>query len=281
MQERTDFSRAMVGSVLLHGGVVVALLISGMFAKQLPVGAIVPVTIISESKITDLRAAQAAPQEQTAQTEAPVPDAPAPPAAVEPTPQPRPTPLPPTPAPPKPQPNPAKPVPALPKPAVDPNAKGPKPPAKPAEKALDLDALAASVNRMAKTAGGKSSSAAKGAARPETALEAREAAGAGKGLSAIQMAGLAGELQRRWNPNCDVEGGRDVKVRVVFTLGPGGQVVGQVSAGGLEQSSNPVVKAAADRAIRAVHQAAPFSAQYGGAFGQKVTVNFNAREACS
>jgi protein TonB len=281
MQERTDFSRAMIGSALLHGGVVIALLISGMFAKQLPVGAIVPVTIISDSKITDLRAAQAAPQEQIAQTEEPVPEAPAPPAAVEPTPQPRPTPLPPTATPPKPTPVPAKPVPAPPKPAVDPNTKGPKPPAKPAEKSLDLDALAASVSKMSKASGGKSSSAAKGPNRPETALEAREAAGAGKGLSAIQMAGLAGELQRRWNPNCEVEGGRDVKVRVIFTLGPGGQVVGQVSAGGLEQSPNPVVKAAADRAIRAVHQAAPFSAQYGGAFGQKVTVNFNAREACS
>jgi protein TonB len=281
MLERTDYSRAMIGSVLLHGGVIVALLVSGLFARPLPVGGIVPVTIVSDSKVTDLRAAQAAPQEQTAQTEAPVPDAPAPPAAVEPTPQPRPTPLPPTPAPPKPQPMPAKPTPAPPKPAVDPNAKGPKPPAKPAEKSLDLDALAASVSRMAKAAGGKSSSAAKGQARPETALQAREAAGAGKGLSAIQMAGLAGELQRRWNPNCEVEGGRDVKVRVTFVLGPGGQVVGPVSAGGLEQSPNPVVKAAADRAIRAVHQAAPFSAQYGGAFGQKVTVNFNAREACS
>jgi protein TonB len=264
MQERTDFSRAMVGSVLLHAGVVALLLVSGMFAKSLPVGgAIVPVTIISDSRITDLRAAQAAPQEQTAQTEEPIPDAPPPPAAVEPTPQPVP----------------AKPIPAPPKPVVDPNAKGPKPPAKPAQKAFDLDALAASVSKL--SAGGKTSSAAKGANRPETALEAREAAGAGKGLSAIQMAGLAGELQRRWNPNCDVEGGRDVKVRVVFTLGPGGQVLGQVSAGGLEQSPNPVIKAAADRAIRAVHQAAPFSAQYGGAFGQKVTVNFNAREACS
>ena len=265
MQERTDYSRAMVGSVLLHGGLVVVLLISGLFAKPLPVGGIVPVTIVSDSKITDLRAAQAAPEEQTAQTEEPVPEAPAPPAAVEPTPQLKPTPLPPTPTP---------------KPAVDPNAKGPKPPAKPVEKSLDLDAQAASVNLLAKT-GGKASSAAKGPARPETALQARDAAGAGKGLSAIQMAGLAGELQRRWNPNCEVEGGRDVKVRVTFTLGPGGQVVGQVEAGGLEQSPNPVVRAAAERAIRAVHQAAPFSAQYGGAFGQKVAVNFNAREACT
>lgn len=258
MLERTDFSRAMVGSVLLHGGVIVALLVSGLFAKPLPIGAVVPVTIVSNADVTDLRAAEAAPQEQTAQTEAPVPEAPAPPAAAEP-------------------------VPTPPKPAVDPNAKGPKPPTKPVEKSLDLDALAASVNKMAKTTGGKTSSAAQGAARPETALQAREAAGAGKGLSALQMAGLAGELQRRWNPNCGVEGSREVKVRVTFTLGSGGQVMGKVDAGGMddERYPDPLVRDAAVRAIRAVHQAAPFSAQYRGAFGQKVVVNFNAREACS
>ena len=32
----------------------------------------------------------------------------------------------------------------------------------------------------------------------------------------------------RWNPNCEVEGGRDVLVRVAFKLGVGGQVVGDV-----------------------------------------------------
>jgi protein TonB len=53
-----------------------------------------------------------------------------------------------------------------------------------------------------------------------------------------------------------------------------------VDAGGLDQSGNSVTKAAAERAIRAVHQAAPFSNLPHDFFGQRVTVNFNAREAC-
>ena len=265
MQERTDFSRAMIGSVLLHGGVVVILLLSGVFVKQLPLGSVVAVNIVANAPTTDLRAAQQAPEEQIAQTEAPIAEAPPAPAQAEPTPAPTPQPLP-------------KPVP--PKPAVDPFAKGPKPPAKPVGKSLDLDALAASVNKIAKSAGGKTSSAARGPARPETALQARDAAGAGKGLSASAMAGLANELQRRWNPNCEVEGGKDVRVRVTFNLGAGGALVGAVEAGGQENSANPVIKAAAERAIRAVHQAAPFSTLPRDFFGQRVAVNFNAREAC-
>jgi len=270
MRERSDFSLAMIASVLLHGGLLAAVMLARPWEHQLPIGAVVPVNIVSNSQLTDLRAAAQAAQEQQAQTPEPVPEAP--PAPAEPAPQPQPKPAPPapqpTPIPPKPVPTPSL------KPAIEPKAQ-PKPAPKP-EKSLDLDALAASI---AKTS--KASSAAKGPARAETALQARPAAGAARGLSANALSGLAGELQRRWNPNCEVEGGRDVQVRVTFTMGPGGQLVGQVEAGGLEQSSNPVVKAAAERAIRAVHQAAPFSAQYRDAFGQKVTVNFNGREACA
>lgn len=278
MRDRTDYSRAMAASVLLHVGVIVLLMVSRMWEKQLPVGSVVPVNIVANAPTTDLRAAQQAPQEQTAQTEEPTPQAPAAPAAAEPTPAPpvpKPLPTPAKPVPPAPQP---KPLPA--KPAVDPNAKGQKPPAK-AEKSLDLDALAASIARTAKSQGGKTSSAARGANRPETALQPREAAGAGRADMAAAMNGLASELQRRWNPNCEVEGGRDVRVRVTFTLGSGGQLVGAVEAGGQEYSSNSVIKAAAERAIRAVHQAAPFSTLPRDFFGQRVAVNFNAREACS
>lgn len=278
MRDRTDYSRAMAASVLLHVGVVVLLMVSRMWEKQLPVGSVVPVNIVANAPITDLRAAEQAPKAQTAQTEEPVAQAPATPAAAEPTP---------APPPPKPLPSPAKPVPPAPqpkplpvKPAVDPRAKGQKPPAK-AEKSLDLDALAASIARSAKASGGKTSSAARGANRPETALQARQAAGAGRAEMAAAMNGLASELQRRWNPNCEVEGGRDVKVRVTFTLGSGGQLIGAVDAGGQENSANPVIKAAAERAIRAVHQAAPFSTLPRDFFGQRVAVNFNAREACS
>lgn len=255
MRARPDYSRAGVASLLLHVGVIAILVLSRLFAKDLPVGSVVPITIVPNANVTDLRAAQQADVAQTAQAEAPEP-------AVEPTPTP-PQPTPPTPVP-TPKPTEAKPVPD----------KGLKPPAKP-EKSLDLDALLASVKKAAPK------NAARGANRAETALQAREAAGAGQAEMAAAMNGLANELQRRWNPNCEVEGGRDVKVRVTFTLGSGGQLVGAVQAGGQENSANPVVKAAAERAIRAVHQAAPFSTLPRGFFGQAVTVNFNAREACA
>ena len=257
MTQRT--SPAMLGSLLLHASLAAAILLLKPWAHDLPVGAVVPVNIISNAAYTDLRAAEQAPIAETAQTETPVPDAPVAPAALEPAVSPAPT------------------TPALAKPAIDPKILGQKTPTKPA-KSLDLDALAASI---AKSTGGKTSSAAKGPPRPETALAARDAAGAGKALMASALSGLAGELQRRWNPNCEVEGGKDVRVRVTFSLGAGGQLVGLVEAGGQENATNPVIRAAAERAIRAVHQAAPFSTLPRDLLGQKVAVNFNAREACA
>ncbi|MCI3131820.1 TonB C-terminal domain-containing protein [Phenylobacterium aquaticum] len=275
MRDRSDFSWAMIVSILLHAGLLVFALVSWPVVKELPIGTVVPVNIVSNSTFTDLRAAVQADKEQTAQVETPAPEAePQPVPAPQPQPQPKPTPTPP-----QPQSQPAKPAakPA-PAPAPVPDAKGQKKPAaKPA--GLDLDALARSIAKS-QPAGGKASSAAKGPNRASTALQERPRAGAGVGNSANALAGLADELQRRWNPNCEVEGGRDVKVRVTFTLGPGGQLVGMVDAGGLDQSGNSVTKAAAERAIRAVHQAAPFSNLPHDFFGQRVTVNFNAREAC-
>jgi periplasmic protein TonB len=94
------------------------------------------------------------------------------------------------------------------------------------------------------------------------------------------MTGLVDELQRRWNPNCDVEGGRDVQVRVVFTIGAGGQVVGN-AASQIRSTPNNVAQAAADRAVRAVYAAAPYRTLPREFYGTKIAVNFNAREACS
>jgi outer membrane biosynthesis protein TonB len=274
MQERSDFSLAMVVSVLLHAGALVFALISWPQERALPIGGAVAINVVPNSAITDMRAAAEAQKEQTAQTEAPEPDAP--PEAAPPSPQPTPKP---TPAPPQPQAA-AK---AAPKPApqapTNPNAKGQKKPeAKPT--GLDLDALAASLAKS-KPSGGRASSAAKGPTRPETATQQRLAAGAGRGLSANAAAGLASELMRRWNPNCEVEGGRAVKVRVTFTLGLGGQIVGPVNAGGAEESSNAVVKAAADRAIRAVYKTAADNAFPRETYGNTWAPTFNAQEACS
>jgi outer membrane biosynthesis protein TonB len=258
---RREISPALMGSVLLHATVAALFLISWNFTRDLKVGSVVPVTIVSSAPSADIRPAVEAPEPQTAQTDEPVPDAPLESAA----PQPQPTPTPPTPAP------------KATKPAEKLPAVKPAPPTKP-EKGLDLDALSASVSKMVKPAATKPSSAAKGAARPETALVARQTVGTG--VSAAALTGLTDELQRRWNPNCDVEGGRDVQVRVAFVIGAGGQVVGDVTSQ-IRGAQNAVSQAAADRAVRAVYAAAPFRNLPREFYGDKIAVNFNAREACS
>jgi outer membrane biosynthesis protein TonB len=258
---RRDISPALMGSVLLHATVAALFLISWNLSRDLKVGSVVPVTIVSSAPSADIRPAVEAPEPQTAQTEEPVPEAPLESAA----PEPQPAPVPPAPAP------------KATKPAEKLPAVKPAPPAKP-EKGLDLDALSASVSKMVKPAATKPSSAAKGPARPETALLARQTVGTG--VSAAALTGLTDELQRRWNPNCDVEGGREVQVRVAFVIGAGGQVVGDVTSQ-IRGAHTAVSQAAADRAVRAVYAAAPFRNLPREFYGDKIAVNFNAREACS
>lgn len=276
LQDRQDLSPALIASAVLHATVAILLMIQWPWARDLRIGTVVPVKIVTNAPSTDLRPAIEAPTEQTALTETPVPDAPL--EAAPPAPEPTPTPPAPTPAPP-PKPVPPKPTPtpkaATPAPKPAPPQKTPPP--KTAEKALDFDALLASVSKS--KAGGRPSSAQKGPSRPETATQARPAAGTG--LSASALAGLTEELQRRWNPNCDVEGGRDVRLEVTFGLGSAGQVVGNVTAAGQENSSNAVVKAAAERAIAAVYGASPFRTLPRELYGQRFKVKFDARTACS
>jgi protein TonB len=282
-RERDPIAPALAGSAILHVAVAVLLMVQWPWSKELKIGTAVPVKIVSNAPTTNLREAVEAPEEQPAATETPVPDALLqPPEPPEPKPQPTPKP---TPTPPKPTPTPPKPAPPKPAPTPTPTPKpAPKPPEKaPPQKAqpqkeVDLDKLLASVSKGGRTSGPQQSSAAKGPTRPETAQQARP--DAGSGLAANQLRGLADELQRRWNPNCDVEGGRDVQVKVTFALGLGGNVVGDVSANGAERSPNPVVQAAAERATRAVYAAAPFRNLPRAFYGQRISVNFNAREAC-
>ena len=249
---RQALSPAMIGSGLLHATVAALLMVSWNLTRDLKVGAIVPVTLVATAPAADPRSAEQAHAEQAAQTAEPVPDAP-----LQSTAPPAPTP--------KPAPVVAKPVPA---PAPVKPALAAKPP-----KALDLDALSTSVSKMVRP-----SSAAKGPARPETSAVARPALGAS--LSTAAMSGLTEELQRRWNPNCDVEGGKEVQVRVSFVIGAGGQVVGDV-ASQIKGAQNAVAQAAAERAVRAVYAAAPFRALPREFYGDRIAVNFNAREACS
>jgi outer membrane biosynthesis protein TonB len=274
--KRREISPALMGSVALHAAVAAALLISWRHPRDLKIGAVVPVTLVTDAPAADLSPAIESPEPpQTAQVEQPTPQAPPQPVPPAPTPAPAPTPpaaAPPKPAPPKPAPTP-KPAPAPQKAAP---AK-PQPPAK-AEKSLDLDALAASVSKMAKPSGSKASSAAKGAPRPETAAQART--GQGSAANAAAMNGFIEDLQRRWNPNCDVQGGRDVKVRATFQVGSSGQLASDVATQATGPNP-PVTAAAAVRAASAVQAAAPFRSLPRELYGQRISVIFNANEACS
>ena len=243
---RAEVSPAALGSVALHGGVALVLMVS-WGARDLKIGSVVPVTIVSTAPDADTRAAEAAPMTQSAATDAPTP---------------------------------AVPPEAIPTPPTEPPTSAPmlaKP--RPAQKALDLDALAASLTRPARNSPQRSSSAAGGAIRPETAPVARQTLGAGLAAGAA-LAGLAEELQRRWNPNCDVQGGRDVVVRVTFALGLGGQLIGEVTPQ-IPGPRTPLAQASAERAVRAVYAAAPFRGLPQDFYGDRIAVNFDAREACS
>lgn len=252
---------AALGSVALHGAIALALMIS-WGSRDLKVGAIVPVTIVSSAPDTDTRPAEQAPAVQSAMTDDPVVDATS------------------EPVPPPPQPAPATPVLKAAKPVEKaPAPTSAKPAARPAEKAFDLDALAASLTKPSRNAPQRPSSAPKGPTRPETAPVARQTVGSGLAAGAA-VTGMTEELQRRWNPNCDVEGGRDVLVRVTFQLGVSGQLVGDVLSQ-IQGARSPVATAGAERAVRAVYAAAPFRGLPREFYGDRVAVNFNAREACA
>lgn len=260
-------SPGLLGSIALHGAVA-ALIAFGLPWKQsqpITIGESVPVTIVTNGP-TNVRPAEEALEEQTAQTPEPTPEAtPQPPA---PTPAPTPTPAPAPP--PKPTPTP--------KPAPTPTPVKPKP-----QKKSDTDffaSLEASIAKTKKATGKPTVNAAKGPARAETSVSARPAMGAATGLSAAALGRLQGEVQDRWNPNCEVEGGANVNVRVVFVIGPDGRVVGQPESPGTS-SPDPVVKAASDRAIRALFAASPFAYLPSDLYGQKIALNFNAKQACS
>jgi outer membrane biosynthesis protein TonB len=282
-----------MGSVGLHAGLVIfVLFILPLLSKPIRLAQVVPVTLVTAQDEGSLRNAVEAPTPAPAATPEPVPDAPAQTAAPEPAPVPTPKPPPPRPVPPaptppkpaptpKPTPTPAKVAPAKPQPPP-PKPQPPKPQAAAkADKSLDLDALAASLAPSnAHAAGARQSSAAKGPAKPATAVKAQTAAGVGDVASTGALNSMAAELQRIWNPNCDVAGGSDANIRVSFRLASNGGVLGPVESSA-DGAGDPVIRAASERAKSAVNQAQPFRNLPPQLYGPKITVNFNAKQACA
>ena len=268
---RIEVSPAALGSIALHVAVAAAFVIS-WGNRDLKVGSVVPVTIVSGPP-AEPRPVVQGPETLEPATETPVAEAPPEPAPPPPAPAPTPTPK-----------------------AAKPAEKAPAPLQKatprPAQNSLDLDALSASLTAPARNTPPRPSSAAQGPNRPATAPVARETAGASEASSTAALEGLADELQRRWKPNCSLDG-RRIIVKATFTIGFGGQVVGDVKSEyqnrvierGLNVScanndTECLVQAAADRAVSAIYAAAPYRGLPRNLYGQRITVNFNAREAC-
>jgi len=259
IQRRDSLAPAILAAAALHVALFAALVLLAR-PSDLPMGASVPITLVTNGPTTDSRRAEAAPVPQEAQVETPVPAAKSPTPPPAPAAQPAPAPTPPTPI--------AAEAPA--------KSKATRAPVKPAPSDTDfLNSLQASIAKATRTSAARPAFAQRGPTRAQTAPEAR--VDAGSGVSQSDIAGLSELLQRLWNPNCSVDGGDTVIVPVKFAIGDDGRVLGRVTPEHAP-SSDPVAFAAARRAIDAVHQAEPYAEAYRG---KSFTVNFDAKKACA
>ena len=193
-RERTGIAPALAVSVALHAAALAAVVFfGGLFQKPFQLGGGVPVTLVTSGPPEFIQA-ELSDQVQEAQTEEPDP-------AAEPEPAPLPTPA----AAAVPKPDAKKPTP------VTPGRTGPR-----AE--LDLDKLLSDVETTSKAStppkkgGGK-----KGPKKDALTVQI----GSGKRVSAATkgyLLNLGNDLSRRWNPNCLVEGGADVRAEVTFRI---------------------------------------------------------------
>ncbi|MEI9889576.1 MAG: hypothetical protein WDN45_02105 [Caulobacteraceae bacterium] len=285
-RERTNLTPSMLAAAGLHLAVFLsALIVWPWFGKPVQIANVTAVTLVPSAAAPPPPALQAH-EEQTA-------------AAPEPTPKPA-KPVPPPPPQPEaePKPSPPKPTPPQPTPAPSPS---PKPAPKPKSESLDLNALANTLDKSAKSQnrtrskdsldlsaltssldkGGKPEAAAKGPARFETSISPRNDPGAAQATTDAAAA-VGARLNRIWNKSCGVEGFRDLVIRVKFNLTIEGQLAGPPQVLDPAPQGNSVWQAAADRAVRAVNQAAPFAELPRQTYGQwkSFTAIFNGREAC-
>jgi periplasmic protein TonB len=273
----------MAGSAVLHALV----LLSGLVAwpwlsKPLHMGEVVPVTLITTNQAPAPKAAVQAPEPAPAATEEPTPEAS--PQVAAPEVAPVPTPPAPKAAPqPVPKPHKAQPQKVAPQPAPAPTphkAAPAKPAAKPTPE-LDMAALAAELSKQARPSGPRRSSAARGPSRPNQAVVARTSAGTSNAVSEAALASLSGELQRIWNPICNNANASDVIIKVSFSIGSTGLLVGSPKSS-LEATGDDALRVASERAVRSVYQHGPFSdPAFRVLYGQNITVNFNQKKDCT
>ncbi|WP_313001695.1 hypothetical protein [Brevundimonas sp.] len=280
-------SPAIAGSLALHAGVVALALVSWSSKDEpKPLVNSVPVSIVSDIEIAAAPADNPQPEPSpedgaTAPVETPpeaVPPEPEPtPPAPRPTPPaPRPAPRPPEKAPaprptpaPTPRPTPPRPTPpekARPTPPTPARPTPPAParpaPAKPAP-GLDLDALAGPP-RPTPNRG-----------RPATG---QQGSGQASQATGPQITAIFNQVYPNWILPCDIPGADELRIQVDLTLSADGRITRGPTL--VNPQSSAVYRAAADGALRALRQTAPFDVPTGFPGGQ-YRPTFNTERACA
>lgn len=285
-------SPAILGSIALHAGVVALAFVSwSSKTPPRPLVNSVPVSIVSDIEIAAAPAdnPQAEPSPEDGAT-APVESLPEPtPPAPEPTPpapQPRPTPPAPRPTPtppekkaptpaPRPAPTPPQkkaPTPPRPTPAPPEKARPTPPretpaPARPAparpQPGLDLDALAGPPRPTQNTG------------RPATG---QQGSGQASQATGPQITAIFNQVYPNWILPCDIPGANELRIQVDLTLSPDGRITRGPTL--VNPQSSAVYRAAADGALRALRQTAPFDVPAGFP-GGAYRPTFNTERACA
>ncbi|WP_425986093.1 hypothetical protein [Brevundimonas sp. TWP1-2-1b1] len=284
-------SPAILGSLALHAGVIALAFVTfshKVDEDETPLVASVPVTIVSEEVVQAAPADNPQPEPSpddaaTAPVQQPDPVPPTPqPTPPQPVPRPtptppRPTPARPTPAPtptPTPRPTPPRPTPPRPQPPTPaPPTKAPtnpRPatpaPARPApqrpEPSLDLDALAGPT-RPTNNRG-----------RPATG---QQGAGTASQATGPQITAIFNQVYPNWILPCDIPGADQLRIQVELTLSADGRITRGPSL--INAQSSNVYRAAADGALRALRQTAPFDVPQGFP-GGVYRPTFNTERAC-
>ena len=248
-------SPAILGAILLHAGVAALFLIPRAEREDItPIITSVPVSIVSSEVV------EAAPADNPADELITEDAATAPPETTEPEPAP-PEPTPPAPATPAPRPaptpSPTPPRPTLPRPT--PPRPAPTQPTAP----LDLEALAGP-RRPAPTPGPRAPTGQQGQGRAPQA-------------TGPQITAIFNQVYPNWTLPCDIPGADQLRIEMDVTLSSDGRI----SAGPTLRNarSDSVYRAAADGALRALRQTAPFDVPQGFPGGQ-FRPTFNTERAC-
>ena len=282
-------SPAIVGSLALHAGVVALALVSWSSKDEpKPLVNSVPVSIVSDIEIAAAPADNPQPEpspEDGATAPVETPPEPVPPEPTPTPPQPAPRPTPPTPRPtprppekapaPRPTPTPAPPPrPTPPRPAPTPPEKArptpprpnptpPRPaPARPAP-GLDLDALTGPPRQTPNRG------------RPATG---QQGSGQASQATGPQITAIFNQVYPNWILPCDIPGADELRIQVDLTLSADGRITRGPTL--VNPQSSAVYRAAADGALRALRQTAPFDVPAGFPGGQ-YRPTFNTERACA